>query len=50
MDLQFSEEKAASLAEAWTNSEIKKYMQLDLLLYEHAVDVFHEQSRAYGLE
>ena len=50
VDLQFSEEKAASLAEAWTNSEIKKYMQLDLLLYEHAVDVFHEQSRAYGLE
>ncbi|CAM9713079.1 unnamed protein product [Laminaria digitata] len=50
VDHQFAEQKAAALDEAWTNSEIKKYMQLDLVLYEHAVDVFHEQARAYGLE
>ena len=50
VDNVYSQQKAASLVEAWTNSEIKKYMQLDLVLYEHAVDVFHEQARAYGLE
>ena len=49
VDNRFKEEKSASLAEAWTNSDIKKYMQLDLVLYEHAVDVFHEQAQAYGL-
>lgn len=43
------DEKEATLAEAWTNSEIKKYMQLDLLLYEHAVELFHEQARAYDI-
>ena len=50
VDRIYSKQKAASLVEAWTNSEIKKYMQLDLVLYEHAVDVFYEQARAYGLE
>ena len=50
VDRMYSKQKAASLVEAWTNSDIKKYMQLDLVLYEHAVDVFHQQARAYGLE
>ena len=50
VDKMYAEEKAAALVEAWTNSEIKKYMRLDLVLYEHAVDVFHQQARAYGLE
>ena len=50
VDKRFSKDEAASLAEAWTNSDIKKYMQLDLVLYEHAVDVFHKQAQAYGLE
>ena len=49
-DTRYFEEEAAALEEAWTNSEIKKYMRLDLILYEHAVDVFHQQARAYGLE
>ena len=46
---KFDDEKAASLAEAWTSSEIKKYLQLDLLLYEHAVDLFLQQARAYNI-
>ena len=50
VDTKFGEEKSAALVEAWTNSEIKQYMRLDLVLYEHAVDVFHQQARAYGLE
>ena len=50
VDVRYAEENSAALMEAWTNSEIKKYMQLDLVLYEHAVDVFHQQARAYGLE
>ena len=50
VDITYEEEKAAALVEAWTNSEIKQYMRLDLVLYEHAVDVFHQQARAYGLE
>ena len=50
VDRTYEEEKVAALVEAWTNSEIKQYMRLDLVLYEHAVDVFHQQARAYGLE
>jgi len=42
-------ERDAVLEKAWTDSELKRYMQLDLLLYEHAVDVFHQQARSYGL-
>lgn len=38
-----------SLRKAWTNSEIKDYMALDLLLYEHAIDVSREQAERYGL-
>ncbi|CBJ25709.1 conserved unknown protein [Ectocarpus siliculosus] len=38
-----------TLQQAWTDSELKKYMRLDLLLYEHAVDVFHQQARSHGL-
>ncbi|CBJ32141.1 conserved unknown protein [Ectocarpus siliculosus] len=41
--------ESETLKQAWTDSELKKYMRLDLLLYEHAVDVFHEQARGYGL-
>eukprot|EP00904_Undaria_pinnatifida_P001068 jgi/Undpi1/10962/HiC_scaffold_30.g13263.m1 len=49
-DTKRKEEEAAPLAEAWTHSEIKKHMQLDMLLYERAVDVFRQQAQAYGLE
>ncbi len=41
--------KADVLEQAWTDPELKRYMQLDLLLYEHAVDVFHQQARSHGL-
>ena len=44
------DEEMASLEEAWTNSEIKKYMYLDLVLYEHAVDVFNQQVKEYGIK
>ncbi|CAM9141398.1 unnamed protein product, partial [Laminaria digitata] len=44
-----NDEKAAMLAEVSTNSEIKKYMQLDLLLYDYAVELFHQQARAYDI-
>lgn len=40
----------ASLADAWANTEITKYTQLDLALYEHAVDIFNQQAFVYGLE
>ena len=46
---KYQDEKTATLAEAWTNSEIKKYVQLDLLLYEHAVVLFRQQARAYNI-
>ena len=49
VERKYADQEAASLAEAWTNTEIRKYMQLDILLYEHAVDVFREQSQAYGV-
>ncbi|CAM9419432.1 unnamed protein product [Laminaria digitata] len=46
---RFEKEKGVALAEAWTNSEIKKYLCLDILLYEHAVDVFHQQTKAHDI-
>ena len=49
VERKYADQEAVSLAEAWTNTEIRKYMQLDILLYEHAVDVFREQSQAYGV-
>lgn len=44
------EEGATAKEEAWTNSDFKTLMPLDLVLYEHVVGVFHQQARAYGLE
>ncbi|CAM9969025.1 unnamed protein product [Sphacelaria rigidula] len=34
---------------AWTDLKIKKYLRLDLLLYEHAVSVNRQQRAQYGL-
>ncbi|CAN0037090.1 unnamed protein product [Scytosiphon promiscuus] len=45
----FEQLKAQTLEKAWTDPELKKYLQLDLLLYEHAVDVFHKQARSRGV-
>lgn len=50
VDVRFQQEKKQALAEAWTSSEIRSYLRLDLLLYEHAVDVFHQQATLYGLD
>ena len=38
-----------TLEKAWTDSELKSYIQLDLLLYEHAKAVFRKQVRLHGL-
>ncbi|CAM9743380.1 unnamed protein product [Laminaria digitata] len=46
---RLEEEKRVALAGAWTNSEIKKYLRLDILLYEHAVDVFHRQTKVHDI-
>lgn len=37
------------LAKAWSDPELQRYMRLDLQLYEHAVDVFHQQAKSHGL-
>lgn len=50
VDVHHASEKREDLKEALTNSEIKKHMWLDLLLYDHAVQVFHAQAQQYGLE
>ena len=49
-DKMHKDKEMASLEEAWTNSDIKKYMYLDLVLYEHAVDVFNQQVKEYGIK
>lgn len=48
-NIRYVEEREVALAEAWTSSEVKKYIQLDIVLYEHAVDVFHRQAQAHGI-
>eukprot|EP00752_Nemacystus_decipiens_P016383 g14645.t1 len=50
VDVRFEDLKAETLEKAWTDPELKRYLHLDLLLYEHAVAVFHEQARSYGLQ
>lgn len=42
-------EEHSVLRQAWTDVNIKTYMALDLLLYEHAVAVHAEQVATYGL-
>lgn len=49
VDVSFREQRAETLEKAWTDPELKKYLRLDLLLYEHAVEVFHRQARSHGL-
>ena len=48
-DNKYATESHNTLAEAWTNTEIKRYIGLDLLLYDHAVAVFNEQKAMYGI-
>lgn len=49
VDYMYKKQKKEAMEAAWMNSEIKKHMHLDILLYEHAVDVFRTQVAAYGL-
>lgn len=46
---EYKDERVATLAEAWTNSEVKHYLQLDILLYEHALAIFQQQASAYNI-
>lgn len=50
IDKHKEQEKKNVLREAWVNSEIKEFLSLDLLLYEHAVAVHASQVAEYGLE
>lgn len=50
VDVRFEGQKRKALEEAMTDAEIKRHLWLDLLLYEHAVDVFHQQKQQYGIE
>lgn len=50
VDLRFEGEKHEALQNALTDAEIKKYLWLDLLLYEHALDVFRRQKQIYGID
>ena len=45
----FKAEENAALATAWTDPKLKKYLLLDLVLYDHAVSVFHNQVEQHGL-
>ena len=48
-DNKYKSEEEELLEKSWTNSELKSYINLDLLLYEHAVGVFHQQARFHGV-
>jgi len=43
------ENKIAYLMLAGVDSEIKKYLQIDILLYEYVVSVFNSQLKEYGI-
>ena len=46
---KFDVEKKIALMDAHTSSEIKKYLQVDIILYEHAISVFNAQVKANGI-
>lgn len=46
---KFAKEEEKALVAAWTDPEIKKFIWLDLLLYEHAVAIHKKQVAAYRL-
>lgn len=43
------DERAASLRYALASEDIKKYLRLDLLLYKHAVSVYHGMLQRHGI-
>lgn len=46
---QFHMEHSEALAMAWTDPEIRKYIALDIILYDFAVSVHDRQIQEYGL-
>ena len=48
-DKLFAHEIEQAVEKVMTDVKIKKYLQLDLLLYEHAVAVHKKQLKMYGL-
>lgn len=49
-DRKNQEREEAVVQEALTNPAIKRFISLDLLLYEHALEVHAAQLRQYGIE
>lgn len=49
-DDMFRKVEEEALLQAWTDSELKQYLWLDLLLYDHAVRWHDRQVARYGLE
>lgn len=49
-DSTFRKQQKEALRWAWTNAELKKYLWLDLRLYEHAISVHNRQVAEYGLD
>lgn len=49
-DTKYKDEEKEVLAESWTNLELRSCIDLDIILYEYAVDVFHQQIQFYGVE
>lgn len=47
---RFDKKKIPAMALSSVDSEIKKYLQIDILLYEHAVSVFNRQLQEYNIE
>ena len=41
--------KIPAMAQSSVDSEIKKYLQIDILLYEHVISIFKHQLREYNL-
>jgi len=50
VDKMYKDQEKKLLAESWTNSELKSYINIDLELYQHAVDVFRQQTQFHGVD
>lgn len=49
-DKRLKDEEHAAVREALTDPAIIKFVSLDIILYEHAVNVYKRQLREYGLD
>ena len=48
-DTKLEAQEKASRNAAFLSSEIKRYLYLDIVLYDHALAVFHHQLEEYGI-